>query len=118
LCGYLRICGLTNDYPELTTFFDGEIIGRRYGFKTEKWGVDETSDLTHWGCFNAFRRVRDTLQRPNLTLPDSDHCDAVFMRWKERFLVPNHRVHDINGASFAGKFINSIALVLSYDPNT
>jgi len=24
------------------------------------------------------------------------------MRWKERFLVPDHRVQDINGASFAG----------------
>jgi hypothetical protein len=24
------------------------------------------------------------------------------MRWKERFLVPDHRVRDINGASFAG----------------
>lgn len=28
---------------------------------------------------------------------------AVFMRWKERFLVPDHRVQDINGASFAGQ---------------
>lgn len=28
---------------------------------------------------------------------------AVFMRWKERFVVPDHRVEDINGASFAGQ---------------
>lgn len=25
-----------------------------------------------------------------------------FMRWKERFLVPDHKVRDISGASFAG----------------
>lgn len=24
------------------------------------------------------------------------------MRWKERFLVPDHKVQDVNGASFAG----------------
>ncbi|MPC31422.1 Glucose-induced degradation protein 4 [Portunus trituberculatus] len=32
-------------------------------------------------------------------LKDSEH---VFMRWKEHFLVPDHTVKDINGASFAG----------------
>ena len=26
----------------------------------------------------------------------------MFMRWKERFLVPNHQVKEINGASFDG----------------
>jgi hypothetical protein len=35
---------------------------------------------------------------------------AVFMRWKERFLVPDHRVQDINGASFAGKVIFILTL--------
>jgi glucose-induced degradation protein 4 len=34
---------------------------------------------------------------------------AVFMRWKERFLVPDHRVQDINGASFAGNYLNLIS---------
>jgi hypothetical protein len=28
--------------------------------------------------------------------------DFVFMRWKEHFLVPDHTIKDINGASFAG----------------
>jgi len=37
-------------------------------------------------------------------MPDNDR-GAVFMRWKERFLVPDHRVQDINGASFAGGFL-------------
>lgn len=30
------------------------------------------------------------------------NSDYVFMRWKEHFLVPDHTIKDINGASFAG----------------
>jgi hypothetical protein len=101
LCGYLRIRGLTDDWPELTTYFDAEIIGSRYGFLTQNWGANEQEDMVHWQRFPAFRHVKNELKRPNLTIPDRDR-GAVFMRWKERFLVPNHRVQDINGASFAG----------------
>jgi glucose-induced degradation protein 4 len=28
--------------------------------------------------------------------------DTIFMRWKEHFLVPDHRVRTITGASFEG----------------
>ncbi|KAG1875116.1 vacuolar import and degradation protein-domain-containing protein [Suillus tomentosus] len=101
LCGYLRIRGLTDDWPELTTYFDAEIIGSRYGFLTQNWGANEQEDMVHWQRFPAFRHVKNELKKPDLTIPDRDR-GAVFMRWKERFLVPNHRVQDINGASFAG----------------
>jgi hypothetical protein len=37
-----------------------------------------------------------------MTIDDRDR-GAVFMRWKEKFLVPDHRVQDISGASFAGE---------------
>lgn len=30
------------------------------------------------------------------------------MRWKEQFLVPDHKVRDINGASFAGFYYISL----------
>ncbi|KAJ6502421.1 vacuolar import and degradation protein-domain-containing protein [Mycena sanguinolenta] len=101
LCGYLRIRGLTDDWPELTTYFDAEIIGSRYGFLTQNWGATEQADMVHWSRFPAFRHVKSELKKPHLTMPDRDR-GAVFMRWKERFLVPDHRVQDINGASFAG----------------
>jgi hypothetical protein len=68
---------------------------------TQNWGANEQEDMVHWQRFPAFRHVKNELKRPNLTIPDRDR-GAVFMRWKERFLVPNHRVQDINGASFAG----------------
>lgn len=41
LCGYLKIKGLTFEFPTLTTFFDGEIISKRYPFLTRKWDSDE-----------------------------------------------------------------------------
>ena len=102
LCGYLRIRGLTDDWPELTTYFDAEIIGSRYGFITQNWGATEHEDLVHWSRFPAFKNVKHETKRPYLTMEDRDR-GAVFMRWKERFLVPDHRVQDINGASFAGQ---------------
>ncbi|KAG5647264.1 hypothetical protein DXG03_000799 [Asterophora parasitica] len=101
LSGYLRIRGLTDDHPDLTTYFDAEIIGTRYGFLTRNWGATEQEDLVHWARFPAFHDIKDELKRPHMKLADRDRS-IVFMRWKERFLVPNHRVSEINGASFAG----------------
>lgn len=103
LCGYLNIRGLTDDWPELTTYFDAEIIGQRHGFVTGKWGASEADDLKHWSRFTPFRPIKNTLTKPGLRF---NHLNKpfIFMRWKERFLVPDHRVRDINGASFAGKF--------------
>ncbi|XP_056017897.1 glucose-induced degradation protein 4 homolog isoform X2 [Ostrea edulis] len=68
LCGYLKIKGLTEEYPTLTTFFDGEIISKKHPFLTRKWEADEDVDRKHW----------------------------------EHFLVPDHTIKNINGASFAG----------------
>lgn len=101
LCGYLNIRGLTDDWPELTTYFDAEIIGQRHGFLTGKWGATEADDVKHWSRFTPFRPIRNTLTKPDLRF---NHLNKpfIFMRWKERFLVPDHRVRDINGASFAG----------------
>ncbi|CDU23819.1 uncharacterized protein SPSC_02448 [Sporisorium scitamineum] len=109
LCGYLNIRGLTEDWPELTTYFDAEIIGDRYGFVTGKWGATEADDLKHWARFPPFRPLRSALSKPGLRF---DHLNKpfVFMRWKEKFLVPDHRVRDINGASFAGFYYVCVEL--------
>ena len=57
LCGYLKIKGLTEEYPTLTTFFDGEIISKKHPFLTRKWDADEDVDKKHWvslKCSNPF----------------------------------------------------------------
>nr|XP_019050513.1 hypothetical protein I302_00948 [Kwoniella bestiolae CBS 10118]OCF29443.1 hypothetical protein I302_00948 [Kwoniella bestiolae CBS 10118] len=114
--GYLSISHLTDSYPHLTTYFDGEIIGTKHGFITgPRYGATEHDDMRHWGRFEQFRRpsTRLDLLKPELylrdPLPDKSmgevrarERDFVFLRIKERFLVPDHKVRDISGASFAG----------------
>lgn len=54
LCGYLKIKGLTLEFPTLTTFFDGEIISKRYPFLTRKWDADEGESDMARGNFADF----------------------------------------------------------------
>lgn len=117
--GYLSISHLTDSHPTLTTFFTGQIVGSKHGFLTcsggdgpaveEEYGrATEQDDMRHWSRFEHFRKIRNELRRPSLTLRDTvpgmeRDRTFLFMRWKERFLVPDHKVKDISGASFAGE---------------
>ncbi|KAF2722689.1 hypothetical protein K431DRAFT_43485 [Polychaeton citri CBS 116435] len=104
LCGYLRIKGLTDDHPTLTTFFEGEIIGPKHLFRTTHpaWGSSEKTDMQHWGRFPAWRPLAKAAKQPNFTLKNPFAREHIFMRWKEYFLVPDHKVKTIMGASFEG----------------
>ncbi|KAI0834383.1 vacuolar import and degradation protein-domain-containing protein [Hypoxylon sp. FL0890] len=104
LCGFLKIQGLTEDNPTLTTYFEGELIGSKYGFITnhESWGATEKIDLSHWSKFSAFRQYSKQVRKGPVTIPNLAQRENIFMRWKEHFLVPDHRVRTINGASFEG----------------
>ncbi|XP_054159319.1 glucose-induced degradation protein 4 homolog [Oppia nitens] len=102
LCGYLKIKGLTEEYPTLTTFFDGEIISAKYPFLTRKWEADEDVDRKHWSKFLQFYQFSKQFNCDNFDYNQLIDTDFVFMRWKEHFLVPDHTIKDINGASFAG----------------
>ncbi len=108
LCGYLMIKGLTDDYPNLTTFFHGEIIGRKHPFLTRKWDADEEIDKKHWGKFLSFYQFAKDFNSDSFDYEALLQSDYVFMRWKEQFLVPDHKVRDINGASFAGFYYISL----------
>ena len=104
LCGYLRIQGLTDDHPTLTTYFEGEIIGTKYTFQTKhaEWGSNEKVDMAHWARFPAWRPLSKQAKKPDFSYKNYAQRDNVFMRWKEYFLVPDHRVRTISGASFEG----------------
>ncbi|EAL17811.1 hypothetical protein CNBL0730 [Cryptococcus deneoformans B-3501A] len=116
LSGYLSISHLTDSHPHLTTFFTGEIIGPKYGFITgPRYAATEHDDLRHWGRFEQFRRpstradlvgeelfLRDPLPDRSRGETKGKERDFVFLRIKEQFLVPDHKVKDISGASFAG----------------
>jgi hypothetical protein len=96
--------GLTDDHPTLTTFFEGEIIGPKHLFKTThpSWGSSEKVDLQHWARFPAWRPLAKSAKSPSFTLKNYQQREHIFMRWKEYFLVPDHRVKTISGASFEG----------------
>ncbi|EDV28268.1 uncharacterized protein TRIADDRAFT_53720 [Trichoplax adhaerens] len=102
ICGYLTIKNLTDEYPYLTTFFDGEIIGKKYPFHTRKWDADEDVDRKHWDKFSPFLQFSKNFNSDDFNYDELANLGCVFMRWKEHFLVPDHTVRDINGASFAG----------------
>ncbi|XP_025776139.1 glucose-induced degradation protein 4 homolog [Puma concolor] len=102
LCGYLKIKGLTEEYPTLTTFFEGEIISKKHPFLTRKWDADEDVDRKHWGKFLAFYQYAKSFNSDDFDYEELKNGDYVFMRWKEQFLVPDHTIKDISGASFAG----------------
>lgn len=104
MCGYLRIKGLTEDHPSLTTFFEGEIIGNKYSFTTQhpEWGSNEKVDRQHWARFPAYKPLSKYSSRQELVTKDWMQKEHLFMRWKEYFLVPDHRVRTISGASFEG----------------
>ncbi|KAJ8098257.1 vacuolar import and degradation protein-domain-containing protein [Lipomyces tetrasporus] len=104
ICGYLHIQGLTEDHPTLTTYFEGQMIGPKYSFITRRrdWGASEKTDIAHWARFPSWRPLAKQAKRPDYCHANFEQRDHIFMRWKECFLVPDHRVRDINGASFAG----------------
>ncbi|CAG8030824.1 unnamed protein product [Penicillium olsonii] len=104
LCGYLRIQGLTEDHPTLTTFFEGEMIGTKHTFQTRnaEWGASDKTDHNHWSRFPAYRPLAKQSKRPDFTYRNFAQREHIFMRWKESFLVPDHRVRTISGASFEG----------------
>lgn len=99
----LTCIGLTEDHPTLTTYFEGEIIGSKYTFLTQHqdWGSTDKVDLQHWNKFEAFKPLKAKAKR-GLHIPHVAQRENIFMRWKEHFLVPDHRVRTLSGASFEG----------------
>lgn len=58
--------------------------------------------MNHWGKFSAFRPFQKHVRKGPVTIQDVAQRENIFMRWKEHFLVPDHRVRTITGASFEG----------------
>ena len=101
----LTLAGLAPDHPSLTTCFEGEIVGLKYTFLTrhEDWGASENDDRRAWHRFSAFRAMSKQARRSmDFHYKGGDHREHMFMRWKEKFLVPDHTVRELSGASFDG----------------
>ena len=81
LCGYLHIKGLTDAYPELSTYFEAEIIGPKHSFLTRKWEADEHTDRQHWTKFPAFQPYEHRFNQDGFHY-DFEGKNDIFMRWK------------------------------------
>jgi hypothetical protein len=101
--GFFEIQNLSADAEYLCTFFEAEICGPRFPLLTRKWDTDEYVDSTHWSKFSGFAPYRDVFNEDAFTVqPYAPESRYMFMRWKELFLVPDHRVQQVSGASFNG----------------
>ncbi|XP_008286146.1 glucose-induced degradation protein 4 homolog isoform X2 [Stegastes partitus] len=54
------------------------------------------------GKFQAFYKYAKNFNSDDFDYEALENSDYIFMRWKEQFLVPDHTIKDISGASFAG----------------
>lgn len=70
------------EYPTLTTFFEGEIISERYPFLTRKWDASEEVDKKHWSKFPGFAKFSKTFNSDSFSYAEVKESDCVFMRWK------------------------------------
>ncbi|QLL31363.1 hypothetical protein HG536_0B02260 [Torulaspora globosa] len=126
LTGFLTICGLTNQHPEITTYFEAfAVTHKELGFLSSSWPedspmspyrADDQTDLEHWLNFPAFKQLflpalgDSPSSRPTLNdVIEGDYEFAnyleqrfIFMRWKEKFLVPDAQIDGIAGASYDG----------------
>ena len=59
---------LPQEYPTLTTFFEGEIISRKHPFLTRKWDADEDVDRKHWVSASAPPQARVPTQPSSFAL--------------------------------------------------
>jgi len=84
LCGDLMIKGLTEQYPELTTFFEAEIIGVHHAFITGKWEASEKVDLQHWVRMGVLPDIQD-IQYPPPQLPRLGSLAYASQRPANRF---------------------------------
>lgn len=70
--------------------------------------------MKHWGHFPAWKPLAKQAKKADFHY--NENRENMFMRWKEQFLVPDHRVKEIIGASFEGFYyicFNQVAGVIS-----
>lgn len=107
LSGYFTIYGLTEAHPQMTTFFQGEIVGPHYSFVTpcESWGSNARNDVAHWSRFPSWRSLNfngENDSQNNTLYENAFQKEYIYMRWKEKFLVPDAKITGLQGASFDG----------------
>eukprot|EP00056_Hartaetosiga_gracilis_P007953 m.114185 g.114185 ORF g.114185 m.114185 type:complete len:192 (-) comp12813_c1_seq3:1051-1626(-) len=98
LCGILSIENLTPHLPQLQTYFDVDLVTSHKEFETTEFFSTRKNDIEHWTRLPGFHMEY---------IDTEDAFDFktnryIYMRWKERFLIPHDEEQDLRGASFEG----------------
>ncbi|CAL8073770.1 unnamed protein product [Calicophoron daubneyi] len=101
LCGFIKMDNLTRSCSSLTTYFEGEIISRAHPFITGKWDATVETDISHWEKVSKGPPF-ENFYKDCFDYSLLEKSDTIYMRWKEKFTLPDPRVKEIDGASFAG----------------
>ncbi|AMD18758.1 HBL144Cp [Eremothecium sinecaudum] len=119
MTGFLTIRGLTNQHPEITTFFEAFAVNETIGFisssmpfELDDYKSTDRVDLEHWLNFPSFKElcmlndsnIMSDIMEGNYTHRDYLARRYIFMRWKEKFLVPDEEVGNVEGASYDGYY--------------
>ncbi|SCW01270.1 LAFE_0D08878g1_1 [Lachancea fermentati] len=122
--GFLTIRGLTNQHPEITTFFEGFAVMDTVGFLSSAMPAElgalkghDQIDLEHWLNFPCFKElcmhtgdgadgnnVLHSIINGTYTHRDYLSNRFIYMRWKEKFLVPDAEIDSVEGASYDGYY--------------
>ncbi|CEP60056.1 GID4/VID24 family protein LALA0_S01e02036g [Lachancea lanzarotensis] len=115
LTGFFTIKGLTEHQPEITTFFEGFAATSNCGFLSADMPSElkdlmakDSIDMEHWLNFPSFKEMcRDEKTLSSIadgTYVHSEYLEKryIYMRWKERFLVPDAELDSVEGASYEG----------------
>ncbi|SCV01852.1 LAME_0G18932g1_1 [Lachancea meyersii CBS 8951] len=118
LTGFFTIQGLTAHQSEITTFFEGFAATENSGFLSSSvphnlkdLRANDTIDMEHWLNFPSFKGMCCNDKTVASTILDGSYVHSdylrkrfIYMRWKERFLVPDADLDSVEGASFEGYY--------------
>ncbi|SCU82729.1 LANO_0B07338g1_1 [Lachancea nothofagi CBS 11611] len=117
LTGFFSIQGLTTHQPEITTFFEAYAVTENLGFLSsdmpshlDDLKANDNIDLEHWLNFPCFKdmcthkKVLPSMVSGSHAHTGYLHKRFIYMRWKEKFLVPDADLDSVEGASYDGYY--------------
>lgn len=110
VCGELTIHGLTPANPCMSTYFEGyAVTSSSHGFMSRDWPrelrdmtASDTIDSEHWLRFPACKQLSVCNGHLPQHVPDYANQRYVYMRWKEKFMLPDPEAEGVVGASYDG----------------
>ncbi|KAK1349020.1 vacuolar import and degradation protein [Hamiltosporidium tvaerminnensis] len=100
LCGVFRIYNLTKEHDLLITYFEGEIMGTYTNPFLPALTSEAEDDILHWNKFPEW-------ELNYISEPESYDYEAnnfLYIKIKERFLLPDPSIKNIPGASIEGLY--------------